>query len=82
MALSKQLVIDKIEILEDGVIQVRRSRRIYDDQDLIAEQYIRSLLKPGDDVSNLPHRLQAICNVVWTPQVIAAYQAKQQQQVP
>lgn len=75
MALSDKTVIDKIEILENGVIQVRRARRFFDDTDMVAERYARTVLEPGQDVLNQPLRLQAICNVVWTPAVIAAYRA-------
>lgn len=76
MALSEQTVMDKIEVLEDGVIQVRQSRRIFDNGELVAERYHRSILEPGDPVTALPARLRSICQAVWTPQVISDYQAK------
>jgi len=77
MSLSKIKVIDKIEILEDGVFQIREAIRVFDDDgSLIGERYNRTILVPGQDVSNWPLRLQKISNAVWTAQVIADYQAK------
>lgn len=77
MALTKQTVISHIGILEDGQIQIRRSRRIFDGPEMLAEQYHRFVLAPGDDVTTQPPQLQAICQLLWTPQVIADYQAAQ-----
>ena len=78
MALTKQLVIDRIEILEDGTLQVRqRLTALDDDGSKIGERYNRYVLTPGQDVTAQPTRIRQIAGVVWTPQVIADYQAKQ-----
>lgn len=77
MALTQQTVVDKIEVLEDGVIQVRRDRRVFDDAELIGHKYLRYTLEPGQDVTGQPPRVQVICNAVWTPAVVAAYLAAQ-----
>jgi hypothetical protein len=76
MALSKQSVIDRIEVLEDGELQVRRAVRVFDDADLVAERYSRVVYVPGTDVTTLPPRVQVIANAVWTPAVIQAYREK------
>jgi hypothetical protein len=76
MALTKDIVIDKIEILEDGMIQVRRAVRVYDDGVLIGERYNRNAHPPTTDPATLPAKIAAIANVVWTPAVISAYRAK------
>ena len=78
MALSKQQVIDRIEILEDSTIQVRQRLTAYDDDgSKIGERYLRYVLTPGQDVTAQPTKIRQIANVIWTPQVIADYAAKQ-----
>jgi len=78
MVLSKQVVIDRIEILENGILQVRRGRYILEDGVRIAgPEYQRRVYVPGEDVSAEPPRVQAVAAAVWTPAVIAAYQAEQ-----
>lgn len=80
MALTKTTVIDKIEVLEDGVIQVRRALRVLDDVDgLLGERYHREVWPPTTDPTTLPTKIRAIAQVVWTPAVIQAYRDKQAQ---
>ena len=59
-------VIDKIEILEDGQIQVRRADRVLKDGHIIANTYHRHVLAPGDTVTDTDERLVAVANAVWT----------------
>jgi uncharacterized protein (UPF0210 family) len=76
MSLTKQVVIDKIEVVENGTIQVRQVTRIIEDGTEISKQYHRTSLTPGQDLTDQPANVVAVCNAVWTPQVIAAYQAQ------
>ena len=73
--LEKISAIDKIEVLEGGQIQVRRADRVMDDGIEIAKTYHRHVLAPGDNLNNQDARVVAIAQTVWTPEVIAAYQA-------
>jgi hypothetical protein len=76
--LEKITVVDKIEALMDsGVIQVREAKRIMEDGKIISSSYHRSVVSPGQDYSDKPAQVQAICAVTHTPEVIAAYQAMQ-----
>lgn len=76
MALTSTTVIDQITILEDGVIQIRTTKRVFDDDgSILGERFHRRVLEPGEDVSTLPNRLQKITQAVWTPAVISAFQA-------
>ena len=75
MALSKEVVIDKIEIVENGIIQVRQATRIMEDGKQLSSSYTRWSLDPGQDVSDQEPRVQAICAATWTEEVVAAYQA-------
>lgn len=72
--LTETSVIDKIEILENGVIQARQANRIMRDEEVIATNYHRWSFAPGDDIVAMPQEVKDIAAVVWTPEVIAAYQ--------
>jgi hypothetical protein len=77
MALEKQVVVDKIEVTQDGTVQVRETTRIVEDGKVISQSYHRHTVAPGQDYSNEDARVQAICQATHTPEVIAAYQAMQ-----
>lgn len=76
MALSEVKVIDKIEVVENGTVQVREATRILKDGEEIAKTYHRSSFTPASDVSGQPANVQSICAAAWTPEVIAAYEAQ------
>lgn len=65
----------KIEILENGCIQVRRSDIIMKDGVEVGRQFHRHGLNPGDDVTNEVKRVQDVANATWTADVVAAYEA-------
>jgi len=77
MALEKQVVVDKIEVVEVGIVQVRTATRIVEDGNVISQSYHRHTIAPGQDHSNEDARVQAICQATHTAEVIAAYQAAQ-----
>ena len=79
MALEKQTVIDLIETLENGCVQVRTATRILDDGVAVSSSFHRHVVVPGQDYSKEDARVQAICAAVHTPEVVAAYQAAQVQ---
>ena len=74
--LTEQSVIDKIEVLEDGVIQVRRADRVLRDGVVIAHTYHRHLLLPSDSLGDQDARVAAVAKAIWTRDVIAAFEAK------
>lgn len=78
MALTEIKVIDKIEVVENGTVQVREATRILKDGEQIAQTYHRWSFAPGSDVSEMPANVQAIAAAAWTPEVIAAYEAQQE----
>jgi hypothetical protein len=78
MSLSKEVVIDKIEVIENGTVLVREVTRIMEDGKELSKQYHRSSFAPADDVSGQPANVQAIASAAWTPEVIAAYQSQQE----
>jgi hypothetical protein len=75
MALLKETAIDQITVTENGTVLFREVTRILEDGNLLSQTYHRSSLAPASDLTGIPDNVVAICNVAWTPEVIAAYQA-------
>ena len=75
MALEKVIVVDQIEVVENGSVQVRTATKIMDDGKEINRTFHRHFVAPGDDYSGEDARVQAICAATHTPEVVAAYQA-------
>jgi hypothetical protein len=75
MALEKVAVVDRIEVLENGCVQVRTRTSILEDGKQISGSYHRHVVAPGDDYSAEDARVQAICAATHTDEVVAAYKA-------
>lgn len=75
MALTETTKVDLIEITENGHIQVRTATVIERDGVEISRTYHRNAIPPGEDVSGEDPKVQAVANAIWTPEVIAAYEA-------
>ena len=75
MALTEDSVVDSIDVLLDGQIQVRVANRVFRDGVEISKAYHRHVVAPGDDLSLEDSRVAEIGAVVHTAEVIAAYQA-------
>ena len=65
MALTKETVVDKIEVLESGAIQVRSAIRVMEDGAMLSQSYHRHVLQPGDDLTNEDPKVVAIANATW-----------------
>jgi hypothetical protein len=78
MALDKQIKIDKIEVVENGTVQVRQATIITDDGNQVSCKFHRWCIVPSQDYSDQDAKVQEICKVAHTPEVIAAYQAQQE----
>lgn len=76
MAITKQTVVDQITVTENGIVLYREATRIMEDGNELTKTYHRSSLTPGQDLTGQPANVVAICNTVWTPEVISAYQAQ------
>ena len=76
MAITKETVVDQITVTEDGVVLVREATRIMEDGNQLSQTYHRTSLTPGQDLSGQPANVAAICNVAWTPEIVAAYEAQ------
>lgn len=75
MALTKETVVDKIEVLEMGQLQIRTAIRIMENGTQLSQAFHRHVLAPADDLSNEDAKVVAIANATWTPEVISAYEA-------
>lgn len=78
MALTEDTVIDSIDVLLDGQIQVRRADRIFRDGVEVSHTFHRHVVSPGDDLSLEDPRVAEIGAVVHTAEVIAAFKAAQE----
>ena len=78
MAIDKQTIIDKIEVVENGIVQVRQATIITEDGNQISRTYHRWVITPGQDYSDQEDKVKAICQVAHTPEVIAAYKAQEE----
>ena len=76
MSLDKEIKIDKIEVVENGIIQVRQATIITDDGNQVSRTFHRWCIAPGEDYSDQEQQVQDICKVTHTSEVIAAYQAQ------
>ena len=78
MALEKIQIVDRIEVVESGVIQVRTKTAIKEDGVEISSKFHRHVVVPGADYSAEDAKVQAIAASIHTPEVVAAYVAAQE----
>ena len=75
MALSKQKVQDKVEIVSAFKhIQIRYSNQILEDGVVISDSFERTVVSCGDYDKADEHNVRAIADAVWTSDIIAAYE--------
>ena len=83
MALTKEIVVDKIEVLEMGNVQVRTATKVLEDGKVLSSSFHRHVLEPSTkdsgswqdtDISGQDARVQAIANATWTDAVKTAFQ--------
>jgi len=73
MALEKVIVVDRIEVVENGCVQVRTKTAIMEDGKQISGVFHRHVVAPGDDYSKEDVRVQVICKATHTAEVIESY---------
>jgi hypothetical protein len=77
--INKETTVDQITVTENGIILYREATRIIEDGKELTKTYHRTSLTPGQDITNQPQKVKDICSTVWTPAVIAAYEAQQKE---
>ena len=83
MALTKEIIVDKIEVIEMGEVQVRSATRVKEDGAVLSTSFHRHFLEPSTkdsgswadtDISGEDARVQAIATATWTDAVKTAWQ--------
>jgi hypothetical protein len=78
MAITRETVIDRIEVLERGHIQVRRATYLVENgQRISGPEYHRVAYAPGESVAGEDPKVRTHAAAAWTPDVIAAYSVLQ-----
>jgi archaellum component FlaF (FlaF/FlaG flagellin family) len=67
--LEKQESYSKIEVLESGHVQLRKTTKVLDDGEVISQAHHRSIVTPLDDITSLPQSVQDVCNAYWTDDI-------------
>ena len=63
--LTKETLVDRIEVLDTNAIQIRTATRIIEDGELLSQSYHRHVLQPGDDLTNEDPKVVAIATAAW-----------------
>jgi hypothetical protein len=74
--LEKLTVVDLIEVVENGCVQVRTKTAIMENGQEISSSFHRHVVAPGDDYSAEDNRVKAICAATHTEAVISAFTAE------
>jgi hypothetical protein len=75
--LEKVEIVDRIEVIENGCVQVRTKTAIKEDGVEISSKFHRHVVAPGDDYSAEDAKVQSICLAVHTPEVVETYRLAQ-----
>ena len=70
--LEKVTVVDRIEVVENGSVQVRTKTSIIEDGTQISNTFHRHVIAPGSDYAGEDDRVKAICAATHTADVIEA----------
>ena len=73
MALTENINIDRIEVIDGGIIQVRQATIIERDGQFVSRTFHRWVLTPDMDISDQEQKIKDIANAAWTPEVRQAY---------
>lgn len=67
--LEKQEIYSKIEVIESGQVQLRKTIKVLEDGQVISQSHHRSVVTPLDDITSLPQNVQDVCNAYWTDDI-------------
>jgi len=76
MALTKQTITDKIEIVgQFNHVQVREAIQVLEDGNVISQSFHRYVVSPLDDTTDKDPKVQAVAAAVHTQEIRDAYTA-------
>lgn len=78
MSLEKKEVVDLIEVMENGTVQVRVKTAILENGVEISGSLHRHVVAPGDDYSHETNRVKAVCAATHDDWTVAEYKASQE----
>ena len=85
MALTKENVIDKIEVVgEHKAVQVRKAIVVYEDGEELSRKFHRHVVHPDSDISQEDPEVQEVCKAVHTDAIKKRWKefcAEQEQQM-
>lgn len=82
MALTKEVRVDKLEIIGDfKLVQCREATIVLEDGKELSRSFFRHVLTADMDISGEPQETQDVCNAVWTDAVKTAWAAEQAKDV-
>jgi hypothetical protein len=82
MAITKRIEVDKLEVV--GIhrhVQVRTATVIEEDGVELSRSFHRHVVAPTDDYSGETDEVKAVCEAVFTAEVVEAYELSQSAQV-
>jgi len=80
--ITKRTITDKIEIVgEYRHVQVRTATVIEEDGVELSRSFHRHVIAPTDDYSGETDEVKAVCEAVFTAEVVEAYELSQSAQV-
>jgi len=82
MQLNERAIVSIVEITPNGTIQVRLANQILNGETVKSQTFHRYCLAPGSDLTGQPEQVVTVATAVWTPEVIAAYEAQIANQNP
>jgi hypothetical protein len=74
--LEKEEVVDLIQVLEDGSIQIRKATIIKENGVEIARTFHSHCKYPGENVDEEDERVRVVADSIWTESVIDKYESK------
>ena len=80
MALTERTEIDRVEVVNSWIIQVRQATIIERDGEFVSNSFHRWVLTPDMDISDQEQKVKDIANAAWTTEVRAAYTAFKEEQ--
>lgn len=79
--LEKRKILDQIEVKSDGHIFMKELNQILDDGEVASSVPHRSVFTPDMVINDLPDVIKPYAQLSWTPEIVAAYEAKKQERL-
>ena len=73
MAITKEIIVGKIEVVQKWNVQVATDTVIKEDGKEISRSRHRHVLVPDSDISGEASEVKAVANAVWTDAIKAEY---------